>query len=327
MNGENSSFKETKCGVPQGSVLGPLLFLIYINDLTNCLSQSYPIMYADDTNIFITNKDFTTIEETLNQDLNSLSTWLRANKLSLNVEKTHSITFSLNFEISSRKPNLRINNTMIDSVTSTNFLGVKIDNKLKWDIHINYIATKISRSIGILKKASKFFDDSTLRTLYNCLIHPYLDYCILIWGNAPKTYIVRLLRLQKRGLRVITHSHFLAHTTPLFNSQKFLKFDDIFSTRCIIFTYKIYSFLFPSSFADEFRMFNPQHSHLTRISSNNNVTIPRYRTSLGQKSLRYLSSKHYNEFLIPNRIFHLDSLSKLKKFLIDYFLSNYMYVD
>ena len=233
--------KDILCGVPQGSILGPLLFLIYINDLPNALRSSFPIMYADDTNIFYSGKSLTDIENSLNSDLTTLSNWLSVNKLSLNLNKTHSMLFTLNNRLKNYKPNIKINDTEIESLNSTTFLGVVIDQNFTWSKHISHLANKISKAVGIIKKASHAFNKATLRMLFYSFIQPYFNYCLLIWGNAADIHLNKLILLQKRAIRLISNAQFLDHTAPLFAQQNILKLKDLYQQRCAVFSYKIYS--------------------------------------------------------------------------------------
>ena len=148
----SSDNKTIKCGVTQGSILGPLLFLIYINDLANICQYTMPILFADDSNLFINGTDVRKIELELNEELRNIASWLRINELSLNVNKTQYMVFT-------RKLNkiedivLRVEGQTIERVTQTKFLGVIIDEKLTSRNHVNHIATKIANGIGILIKA------------------------------------------------------------------------------------------------------------------------------------------------------------------------------
>ena len=147
----SSDTKAIKCGVPQGSILGPLLFLIYINDLANFCQYTLPILFADDSNLFINGTDVRKIELELNEELRNIASWLKINKLSPNANKTQYMVFI-------RKLNkienvvLRVEAQTIERVTQTKFLGVIIDEKLTWRNHVNYISTKIAKGIGILIK-------------------------------------------------------------------------------------------------------------------------------------------------------------------------------
>ena len=318
-----SSFKDIVCGVPQGSILGPLLFIIYINDLPNALQTSFPIMYADDTNVFYSGKSLDEIEHSLNNDLTILSDWLSVNKLSLNLNKTHTMLFTLNNRFKAYKPQIKINNVVINSTTSTTFLGVIIDQSFSWSKHITHLANKISKAIGILKKVSHAFNKSTLRTLYYSFVHPYFNYCLLIWGNAADIHINRLSLLQKRAIRTICQAQFLEHTTTLFATQKILKLKDLYKQRCALFTYKIYSHQFPTTFANDFKMTALNHTHNTRTLTHGALNTPAYRTTLKQKTLKYQSVKLYNEYLLPSNYHTISSINALKNTLFKRTLSAY----
>ena len=150
-SGVQSSPKKIQCGVPQGSILGPLLFLLYINDLPNVCANTMPFLFADDTNLFISGKNSHELYEAANNDLNAISEWLQVNRLSLNVKKTHYMLFS-STKIMSTNAELTIEGEAISEVTKTKFLGAIIDNRLNWQHHISYISCKIAKGIGIIIK-------------------------------------------------------------------------------------------------------------------------------------------------------------------------------
>ena len=162
-NGISSGTKTINCGVPQGSILGPLLFLIYmyINDLCSAYKFTTPVLFADDTNLFSSGTDLPAMANNINYELEQISLWLKVNKLSLNVKKTHYMVFT---NKKSRTANLKISidNQIIDEVCQTKFLGVIIDNKLTWKNHILYICGKISRGIGMLIKACNYLNQTGL---------------------------------------------------------------------------------------------------------------------------------------------------------------------
>ena len=168
-----------KCSVPQGSILGPLLFLLYINDLQFASDLLDPIMFADDTNLFYSNKDINTAFLKVNDELQKINEWFISNKLSLNVKKTKYSFFhkpSKKDDIPLVLPKLNINNSEIARTESIKFLGVLLDENLSWKTHIKYIENKISKNIGILFKARPFLNKKSLLSLYYSYIHSYINY-------------------------------------------------------------------------------------------------------------------------------------------------------
>ena len=175
--------------MPQGSILGPLLFLIYINYLSDVSQITFPIMYADDTNIFIRGKDLQKMEHDLNIEIQNISLWLKANKLSLNIKKTCTMTFSNIPSVRNRINNINIDGTQLHTVSHTQFLGVIIDNKINWNEHIKYTCKKNSKSVGIFWKIKNKVNKTTLINLYYTFIYPFIIYCNIVWGRAPKIYL------------------------------------------------------------------------------------------------------------------------------------------
>ena len=178
-NDSCSSKKKIKTGVPQGSILGPLLFLIYINDLPEISRHIKMVMYADDTTLYCNLGDLS--EDIINTALTKVSEWLAANKLSLNVKKTKCMVF----HTPQRKvtyPEIKINNILIERVSEFNFLGITFNSNLKWHTHINYITKKITGIVGLLWRLKDLYPMTVLRMLHNSLILPHLSYGILTWG-------------------------------------------------------------------------------------------------------------------------------------------------
>ena len=215
-NGFCSLSNKIKCGVPQGSILGPLLFLLYINDIYNATEMGEFILFADDTNLFYSHDNVSSLMSLINSELSMLSEWFQANKLSVNISKTNYIIFKPRQKKQIFDFNLKINDKEINRVNEVCFLGVILDENLSWKAHISHIAHKVSKSIGIIYRSSFYLFKSALRMLYYALVYPYLQYCVTVWGSTYSSNLNRLVLLQKRVIRIIDKQDFGVHTSPIF---------------------------------------------------------------------------------------------------------------
>ena len=170
INGINSSLKAISCGVPQGSVLGPLLFLLYINDLPYCSNRLVFHLFADDTNILFSSKNLDLIQTTLNIELKNVSQWLNANRLALNIEKTNFVVFHSPKKKPHKVLSICIDNQSIREATSVKYLGVLIDSTLSWRPHISELSKKIAKSVGIISKLRHYLNTDILISIYYSLI-------------------------------------------------------------------------------------------------------------------------------------------------------------
>ena len=209
--GHLSNAASVPCGVPQGSNLGPLLFLIYINDLPNCLSVASPKMFADDTNITVAADSLTELENKINIDLENLNRWLVANRLSLSVTKTEFMVIGSHQRIrvsGNEEIIVEINGKSITRVHKAKSLGLLIDEHLTWKDHVDEVVKKISKAIGALKRVRPFISVKTALQIYHALIWPHFDYCSSVWDECNVTLCFKLQKLQNRGLglspRVVT---------------------------------------------------------------------------------------------------------------------------
>ena len=207
VNGTISSERLIKCGVPQGSILGPLFFLLYINDLPQCLSKTKPRLFADDTNLTAAGESINDVEAAMNSDLENLRKWLIANKLSLNVAKTEFILIGFKpmiKSISNRQPNIIIENKPIKQVYDCKTLGVTVDQHLSWKNNTETICKKITSGISALRQIKEFVEKHTLVSVYNYIVRPYFTYnCCEVWDVFGETQSKHLQKLQNRAARII----------------------------------------------------------------------------------------------------------------------------
>ena len=190
VNGVSSRLEEIHCGVPQGSCLGPLLFIVYINDLPFCLEGCQVTMYADDTSISFAAKSVNDLNMTLNRELDSLRKWLQGNKLSLNVLKTQAMVIGSRPNLKKistmlvEPPSFSIGGSDVELVGNVKYLGVQIDRHLAWDEHVHFLRSKVSRASGFLNYAKKLLPQDTLCKMYRGIVEPHLRYCCSVWGHV-----------------------------------------------------------------------------------------------------------------------------------------------
>ena len=206
INQTTSKCRTIRCRVLQDSNLGPILFLIYVNDLPNCLKTTTASMFADDTNLTASRDTITNIEVKLNKDLENIHQWLLANKLTLHMDKTEYMIAGSRQRINKieNDPDIRLGNDNIKRVKETKTSGIIIDDHLKWNTHIDNVVAKVSRAIGLIRHMKMFVPQATLISVYNAIVQPHFDYCSLVWDIGNAYSLEKLQKMQNRAARVIT---------------------------------------------------------------------------------------------------------------------------
>ena len=239
-NGAKSDLKSVKCGVPQGSVLGSLFFIAYMNDIFNASQLLYNILYADDTCIYLSGKDLHSLICTMNTEVNRIVVWLKSSKLTLNTSKTFYMVFHRGKKKLHGNFDLFIDKVKIKETLTMKYLGVIIDNKLNWISHITYVKNKVSKGIDIIRRATQCVNKKTLTNLYHTFKFPYLIYCVEVWGSACKTKLTPITLLQKKlsGYSLF-RMDYIEHTEPLSIRLDILPFNKFIHHRIGLFMYKV----------------------------------------------------------------------------------------
>jgi hypothetical protein len=298
INGKSSTLREILLGVPRGSILGPLLFIIYINDLAN-ISQLFSSLFADDTKLLAKHSDPVVLNEFVNAEFKKIVTYFRAHRLSLHTSKMKFMVFSTSQAVINYDFNIVIDNnndnfcdplnvfrlqhiTHDCDVPAIKFLGVFMDPSLNFKYHIQSVAKKISAGLYFIRTARNFLSVKSLKFLYYSLIHCHLIYAIHVWSCNTSNNFKKLVTLQKSAVRLITMSAYNAHTEPLFKKTCILPFDDLVSYFRIQFMQQFNQGLLPKSFVGEWTQV------MARFEDQDQVQAP-----MGLRNM------NLNDFIIP----------------------------
>ncbi len=204
VNGVKSEMRPVLCGVPQGSILGPLLFILYINDMIEYLVESRINLYADDTALYYSSENINNVMDTLSTEMKLVGEWLRANKLTLNISKTKFVIFASPTKLRSLPDvSLQLYGQNIEKVEHMKYLGVILDSGLTFEPHIDYLVDKATRKLGAIRKVRDMLDRSTTLTLYKSMVLPHFDYCDTVYMTSAIKNLNKLQLIQNSACRTI----------------------------------------------------------------------------------------------------------------------------
>ena len=278
INGTSSTVKNITTGVPQGSILGPLLFLLYINDLNNCIKHATTYHFADDTNLLEINSSLKKLNKNINSDLSSLVKWLRANKISLNANKTELVIFKSKHKNINKNLNFRISGQRITPVHSLKYLGVKLDANLTFSPHINDLSLKLSRANGMLSKIRHYVNYETLLSIYHAIFNSHLRYGCQVWGLTSQQSLNRIVSLQNKAMRIIHFQPPFTQPNILYYLSNNLKLADQIKVLNCIFVWEQQRSKLPLTFKNFFSLTKETHYHNLRSVTSKNLFVPLSRT-------------------------------------------------
>ena len=331
--GYDSNKMTMKHGVPQGSVLGPLLFLIYINDLHNAINSSTTFHFADDTNLLIIDDNPHTIQSKLNRDLNNLYKWLLANKISLNATKTELVIFR---KPSIKRPilNLKINGTRITPSPHIKYLGVFLDEFLTGDAHCNQLQGKLNRAKGMIAKSRHYLSnrEQNLLAIYHSIYSSHLIYGCQIWGQTNTNSFNKIKVNQNNALRLVSFAtSFNDHVSPIYHNYRLLKLRDYVTVQNLLLIHDFFNNKLPTSFQGYFTLSADLHNHGTRGALQGQVWAPNIDTvRYGRNSIKNQAILSWNNFIkeFPHEINFLDlPRAKFKRKAFSHFVESYARVD
>jgi hypothetical protein len=322
INGHTSNTANISCGVPQGSILGPLLFILYVNDINNAIDghETEIILFADDTSLFLHHKDPHVLIQHAEDELSNIYKWFTCNRLSLSLGKSNFILF--HGKNKNSMPNLtriNIHNATIPRVTHTKYIGLILDEHLTWDNHINTLCKVLTSYFTIFYNIREFVDLKLARMIYYACIYSRINYAIEIYGSAAKTKIDKLQTLQNKLMKTLLNKPYIYSTQQLHSELKILTIKDIYYTHTLEFVYKCLNCDQIKQFKDYYKTCEHNHNYSTR--QNNLLHVARTSTELGKTTTQIKGSVLWNNLELKFK--KASSLTVFKSRLKENILNQY----
>jgi len=295
VNSVSSNIGNITCGVPQGSVLGPLLFLIYMNDIKNAVPNNEVKLFADDTNIFIFGSNLKDLEYQAKVCLENIELWFSENKSSLNLDKTSYTLFNCNNKTESNVSLSIVQcGQLIKKVSNCKYLGVFIDESFSWTVHIDYVYKKIIKFTSFFYKLRTLVPFECLCKIYYAFVFPYINYGVEVYANCTKLALDKLIKLNNKLLRILLNKNYDTPTIELYRYFNVLPIPLLYEMKMleIVHNFNFHKHLLPQIFQNYFFTNSSVHQHNTR--NKQNLHIPFVNSSVGEKRLLVQGSKFWN---------------------------------
>ena len=311
-----SDVKQIDIGIPQGSILGPLLFIIYVNSLPDCVDCKC-VMYADDTTLLFSANDHATLQENMNNSLSKIAHWFKSNQLTLNIKKTKYMIFGSKYVLNNVSEfELVYDTNAVERIDKFKYLGVIFDPLLSWCNHVDYISTIISKRIGVIRRVKFYLPSKTLQMLANAIVFPHFDYCSSVWSNFKLEFSNCLRILQNKLARVLLSADIRSPINDLMDALNWTRLENRWEKHLLVIVFKCLQHIAPSYLSSNFIYTSSVHSQNTRSQSSNTLVVPHYNINPGKRTFLYRGSSIWNK--LPQNIrANLSgmSLSSFKLFL------------
>ena len=312
-------------GVPQGSILGPLLFLVFINDLPLITRHSEVNMFADDTTFYAAAKSPETLELVLNSELANINDWCQENRMCPNAGKTKCMLVTTSKKrsmLTKKELGIYFNSIHLDNVNSEKLLGVVIQNDLSWSEHINTVCKKIKSKLYLLHQIKAFLPCTARKQFFNSFILPHFDYCLSIWGCCGANDLKRLDRLLKKSMRLILSSDIYLSEDDMYRELRWLPLSYRYKLKVVTLVYKGLNSLAPSYISSMLNHYEPKTSMCIRSVEAKHLEVPFIRFSVYKRAFSVNGPKLYNE--LPLHIRESKSLASFKSACYTYFYQSYL---
>ena len=310
-NGKLSKVKEVDIGVPQGSVLGPILFLIYINDLSQHMNGASINMFADDVSFYTTGKTVNEVQSKLQKQVNSVGEWYNSNKLSLNADKSNVVLVHTKRNREIDKLDITLNEKNLEQVSTVKYLGIKLNENLSWKNQIEFVCKKVSPQLAALRRLSGQVPCNILSQIYLTVIQPSIDYGSIVWGNYPDIYKNRIQGLQNNAARTVTGNFDYVNYRgiDLVRQLRWQTFEErqIYNTSKL--TYKCIKGDVPFYLQNYFTFRSAVQNYNLRCNSD--VMVPHPNKEIFKKSFSYHGAKVWNS--LPTNLKMAESTVHFKK--------------